>query len=133
MKVRRSKDVGSWGLTVARGSFNRDEIGPLELEMFEMLLRGSTGLLAELDGQPAGGGAFAVQDGLGLFFSDSTLAAARGKGVHQAVISARLAMAAESGCDLAVVSTAPGSISQRNYEKFGFQVVYTRVVVVNHS
>ena len=69
-------------------------------------------------------------DGVALFFSDSTVPAARAKGVQSAVIQARLAMAAEQGCDLAMASTAPGSISQRNYERLGFQVVYTRVMLV---
>jgi hypothetical protein len=29
-----------------------------------------------------------------------------------------------------MASTTPGSLSQRNYERFGFQIVYTRVLVV---
>ena len=33
------------------------------------------------------------------------------------------------GCDLATASTLPGSGSQRNYERLGFEVVYTRVTL----
>jgi hypothetical protein len=32
-------------------------------------------------------------------------------------------------CDLAMASTQPGSVSQRNYERAGFQVVYTKVTM----
>ncbi|HSO74006.1 MAG TPA: hypothetical protein VLU47_04145 [Blastocatellia bacterium] len=39
---------------------------------------------------------------------------------------ARLAFAVENGCDLAMVATQPGSGSQRNVERQGFRVVYTR-------
>jgi hypothetical protein len=33
------------------------------------------------------------------------------------------------GCDLAGASVAPGSVSQRNYERLGFQVAYTKAMV----
>ena len=38
--------------------------------------------------------------------------------------------AAARGCDLATASTLPGSGSQRNYERTGFQVGYTKVTMV---
>ena len=34
------------------------------------------------------------------------------------------------GCDMATASTLPGSVSQRNYERAGFEVVYTKVTLV---
>jgi GNAT superfamily N-acetyltransferase len=128
--VRITKDDAVWSRTLARGFFERDEVSALELRIFEMMFRSSTALISEIDEQPAGGGAFAVQDGIALFFSDATLPAARGKGVQPALIQARLALAAEQECDLAMASTIPGSLSQRNYERLGFQVVYTRVMLV---
>jgi hypothetical protein len=39
-------------------------------------------------------------------------------------------VAAELKCDLATASTLPGSVSQRNYERHGFQMAYTKAVLV---
>jgi hypothetical protein len=41
-----------------------------------------------------------------------------------------LRVAVEEGCDLATASTLPGSVSQRNYERNGFHVAYTKAVLV---
>ena len=50
-------------------------------------------------------------------------------GVQYALIAARLAAATEAGCDLAVVYTEPGSESQRNVERLGFRLAYTKVTM----
>jgi hypothetical protein len=47
--------------------------------------------------------------------------------VHTALLHARLARAAEAGCDLAVCLAQPGSASQQNIVRRGFTVLYTRV------
>jgi hypothetical protein len=47
--------------------------------------------------------------------------------LHRELISARLYEALAQGCDLATASTLPGSGSQRNYERLGFEVVYTKI------
>ena len=60
----------------------------------------------------------------------STLPEFRHRGSHAALYHARLRLAAESGCDIARVVTQPGSISQRNAERRGFQVAYTRAMMV---
>ncbi len=67
--------------------------------------------------------------GLASFFSASTRPAFRGRGVQTALLHARLAAALGAGCDLAMVHTAPGSASQRNVERLGFRLAYTRVVL----
>jgi hypothetical protein len=51
----------------------------------------------------------------------------RSGGLHRELISARLYEALAQGCDLATASTLPGSGSQRNYERLGFEVVYTKI------
>jgi len=81
-------------------------------------------------GQPAGGAAAAIRNGLATLFADSTVPAFRRSGVHRELIAARLNEAIALGCDLATASTLPGSGSQRNYERLGFEVVYTRVTMV---
>jgi hypothetical protein len=55
--------------------------------------------------------------------------AALSSGWQQKLIEARLAAAQQKGCDLAATSVLPGSVSHRNYERAGFQLVYMRVVL----
>jgi len=54
----------------------------------------------------------------------------RGGGLQSALIRERLRAAAGEGCDLATASTLAGSVSQRNYERAGFQVAYTKATLI---
>lgn len=58
----------------------------------------------------------------------STLLAYRHQGAQSALIQQRLVDAHALGCDLAVVLTTPGSASQRNMQRRGFQLAYTRII-----
>jgi GNAT superfamily N-acetyltransferase len=78
-------------------------------------------------GEPLGGGAMIRHGRIAIFFGDSTLPRARGRGVHKELIRRRLLTAKAIGCDLATALTVPASISQRNYERSGFEVAYTRL------
>ena len=74
-----------------------------------------------------------VHQGLALLFSDSTVGPARRRGFHRDLISARLRDAVAQSCDFAAASVAPGSASQRNYERAGFQVAYTKIQLVQFA
>ena len=50
-----------------------------------------------------------------------------------ALLAARLSDAAKAGCDIAVVTTAPGSKSQQNAQRQGFALLYTRAVLVKDT
>jgi len=82
--------------------------------------------LAEVDGQVAGGGVLVMHDGVASLGGASTLPGFRNRGAQTALLRARLAFAAQQGCEIAMVTTLPGSTSQRNVERQGFRVVYTR-------
>jgi GNAT superfamily N-acetyltransferase len=86
-------------------------------------------MLARLNGQIAGGGALFILDQTALLCGAATLPASRRRGVQASLLSARLAFAAERGCDLAVVTTQPGSVSQANVQKAGFELIYSRAVL----
>jgi GNAT superfamily N-acetyltransferase len=88
--------------------------------------------LARLDGQPAGGAAMFFHEGGVEFGGDSTLLESRGRGVQAALIKTRLATAHQMGCDLAIALTEPGSPSQRSYTRAGFQLAYTRAIMVKN-
>lgn len=59
-----------------------------------------------------------------------TLAPYRGRGLQTALLRARMAAALEAGCEFAVVVTQGGTTSQRNAERLGFQVAYSKVTVI---
>jgi GNAT superfamily N-acetyltransferase len=90
----------------------------------------ATPFLALIDGEPVGGGAVLMHRGLALLAGAATLPAYRNRGVHAALHHARLALARRSGCDLAAQGAEPGSTSQRNAERRGLRVAYTRALLV---
>jgi len=59
-----------------------------------------------------------------------TLAGFRGRGLQTALLRARMAAAVEAGCEYAVVVTQGGTTSQRNAERLGFRVAYSKVTVI---
>jgi hypothetical protein len=86
--------------------------------------------VALIDGEPVGGGSVWIHRGLALLAGAATLPAFRNRGVHAALHHARLAYAVRSGCDLAAQGAPPGSTSQRNAERRGLRVAYTRALLV---
>jgi hypothetical protein len=87
-------------------------------------------LVASLDGVPAGAGAVSLYRDVAVLFSDSTLLPHRGHGVQSALLRERLAIAMEHGCRWACAGCEPGDRSQHNMERLGFQVAYTKVMMV---
>lgn len=87
----------------------------------------ATLLLAFVDGAPAGSAELSLDGGVAWLSADATLPKFRRRGVQRALQAKRLAMGAEAGCDIAVTEALPGSPSQRNMERLGFRVAYTRV------
>ncbi len=83
--------------------------------------------LAERDGQPIASGAMNLCDGVVLLAGASTVPEGRRQGAQWALLDSRLRHAAELGCDLAMMGASPGSASQRNAERHGFRIAYTRI------
>jgi ribosomal protein S18 acetylase RimI-like enzyme len=82
------------------------------------------------DGAIAGGASVRVAEGVAQLTGAATAPAHRRRGIQSALLSARLADAAAAGCDIAVVTTQPASRSQRNVQRRGFELLYTRAVLV---
>ena len=87
---------------------------------------GSPCFLAEVDGQPGAAGAMVIHEGVALLAGAATVPELRRRGLQSALLEARLRYASEDGCDLAMMVTETGSKSQRNAERLGFRVAYTR-------
>jgi GNAT superfamily N-acetyltransferase len=93
---------------------------------------GAMTFLATVDGHAVGSsaGQIIAERNMIALFGDGTLPEYRGRGIQTATIHARLCHAAAAGCDLAVVVTQGGSSSQRNYERAGFRVAYSKATMV---
>jgi GNAT superfamily N-acetyltransferase len=82
------------------------------------------------DGVIAGGASFRIAEGIAQLAGAATAPEHRRRGVQTALTSARLADAVAAGCDIAVVTTQPGSRSQQNMQRQGFDLLYTRATLV---
>jgi GNAT superfamily N-acetyltransferase len=82
--------------------------------------------LAELDGRPGAAGALWIRDGVALFSGASTIPEMRRRGLQSALLQERMRYAFQHGCDLAMMVAEAGSESQRNAERKGFRIAYTR-------
>ena len=85
--------------------------------------------LAHRGGAAAGGASFRAFEGIAQLCGSATLPDHRRRGVQTALLRHRLAEAARQGCDVAVVTTQPGSKSQQNVERFGFTLLYVRAIL----
>jgi len=132
-RVRRAtpEESDAWSYTVGQGFFEQGELTTDELNVGRAIfaMEGAMCYLAVTEAERAGGGAMAIRGGLATLFADSIVPRFRRTGFHRELIAARVNEALAQGADLAAASTLPGSTSQRNYERLGFEVVYTKVVM----
>ena len=124
-----SAGMQEWARLVVRGFMETEDAAEDQTRMMSRTAPGLYAYLASLRGEPCGGAAAVIADGVATFVGDATLLRGRGLGVQKALIRHRLQQAAAMGCDLASASVWPGSISHRNYERAGFQLLYARIMV----
>jgi GNAT superfamily N-acetyltransferase len=124
-----SSESDLWAQTSAQGwSSEGAELADF-VESFGRITAQAHGVhcfLAEVSGRPIAAAALHLANGVALLAGASTIPAARRRGAQQALLQARLTFAADRGVDLAMVVTQPGSASQRNAERQGFQPMYSR-------
>lgn len=140
VEVRLSDDLAVYMDVVVDGFAHPDEQGvpshedfPREVigrAMADMEKAGVTSYLAFRDGAVAGGGSMRMSQGVAQLTGAATAPAHRRRGVQTALLAKRLADAARAGCDVAVVTTQPGSKSQQNVQRRGFHLLYTRAILV---
>jgi GNAT superfamily N-acetyltransferase len=94
---------------------------------------GFTRYLLRVDGMPAGEATMRLDDGMAQLCGAATLPAFRRRGIQSMLFRWRIALARDAGCDLAVVTTQPGSKSQANAIRHGFSLLYSRVVLIKGS
>jgi len=118
-----------WGKTSAQGWGEFGELADFVREVGKVVANKTDALsfLAELNGRPIATGAMSICDGVALLAGASTVPEGRKQGAQLALLESRLRYAAEHGCDTATMGALPGSGSQRNAERHGFRIAYTRV------
>jgi GNAT superfamily N-acetyltransferase len=87
---------------------------------------GSTCFIAEVNGTPGAAGIVCIHEGVALLGGAATIPELRRQGLQSALLQYRLQYAHDHGCDVAMIGTVPGSGSQRNAEREGFRIAYTR-------
>ena len=138
------EELGTWIDVVVTGFASPDAQGVpsdesyprdlMESVMADMAsAEGFSRTLARRDGVPAGGASLRLSEGVAHLCGAATLPAHRRRGVQGALLAARLEIAAAAGCDTAVVITQPGSKSQENVQRQGFELLYTRAVLVREA
>jgi ribosomal protein S18 acetylase RimI-like enzyme len=142
VEVRPSGDnqLEAWLDVVVDGVAHPDTQGVPSHEQFprevveraerDLVAAGVARYVALRDGVIAGGAGLRMAEGVAQLTGAATAPAHRRRGVQSALLSARLADAAAADCDIAVVTTQPGSKSQENAQRRGFDLLYTRAVLV---
>lgn len=128
VRMVRADERELWVQTAAEGWSELTEMAGMILDLLRIVAtrEGALSFLAELDGRPIAAGGLMLCDGVALLAGASTIPSARRQGAQLALLDARLRHAAAAGCDLAMMGAAPGSSSQRNAERQGFRIAYTR-------
>jgi GNAT superfamily N-acetyltransferase len=91
---------------------------------------GERAFIGTHDGEPAAVCSVMIDRGVAEFGGMATLPSYRRRGVQRACLAARIEVAREAGCELAVTSATPGGESARNIERAGFVCLYTSVGLV---
>ncbi|WP_395312191.1 GNAT family N-acetyltransferase [Mycobacterium sp. AMU20-3851] len=110
--------------------FPRDVVDRAERDFEEA---GVTPYVALIDGRIVGAGCLCVTDGVAQLAGAATVPTHRRRGVQTALLNTRLRAAGRAGADIAVVTTAPGSPSQRNAQRRGFALLYTRAILLKDA
>jgi len=133
--IRRSTpDEAPVFSSILRQSFFPDGGEP---EGFDQMLSpmfsfpGSLTFVAEIGGQfvATGAGLIIPEHKIVGLYGAGTLNDYRGRGLQTAMLQRRMQAAAEAGCEYAVIITQGGTTSQRNAERLGFRVAYSKATL----
>ena len=129
VRIAGADEQELWAQTAARGWSEFAELSEFMLGLAQVSAKRAEALsfLAESEGRPIAAGALSICEGVALLAGASTVPEARKRGAQLSLLDARLRYAAEHGCDIAMICAQPGSASQRNAERHGFRIAYTRV------
>jgi hypothetical protein len=122
------RDHAAWIETSVTGWSQDPTFARVVREISEVAVENKvmTHYVVEREGAPIATGSLGVHADIALLAGASTIPSGRGLGAQNLLLATRLAEAHRRGCQLALMITSPGSTSQRNAERRGFRVAYTR-------
>jgi GNAT superfamily N-acetyltransferase len=129
VRVIGPEEAQLWTNTFARGwAHEHPELLDFLLQLGAISSARENGLcfIAEVDGKPVAAGVLCVHDEVALFGGSATVPELRRRGLQTALLHERMRYAFDHGCDVAMMVAVPGSDSQRNAERKGFRIAYTR-------
>jgi GNAT superfamily N-acetyltransferase len=116
-----------WADTTFKGWSEFAELTDFLRDMGQIFSKSkSISFIGELSGEPIATGSLIINDDVALLAGASTVPEARRQGAQLALLEARLRYAASRGCTTGMMVASPGSSSQRNAERHGFRIAYTR-------
>jgi len=117
-----------WSRTSARGWNTSPEFAEFVLALGRVTAscEGAINFFGCLGEAPIATAVLRCDGGVALLAGASTIPEARRQGAQRALLETRLNLAAGRGCDIAMMCAEPGSASQRNAERQGFRIAYTR-------
>jgi hypothetical protein len=129
VRIVGPEDHATWVDVATEGWSESTEYAHLIRDLSEVSVasKGAISFLAEIQGCAVAAGSLSIHEGVALFAGACTIPSARRQGAQQALHHARMQHALETGCDLAMMCALPGSTSQRNAERLGFRIAYTRI------
>lgn len=120
-------EVDLWAETAFEGWSEFVEVADFLRDLGQVTARSkSLSFLAETEGKPIAAGSLSITNDVALLAGASTIPSARRQGAQFALLEERLRYGASHGCTIAMMVAQPGSASQRNAERHGFRIAYTR-------
>ena len=128
VRVAGADDLDDYARVLALGWSDAVEFAPQIKEMAYMMAtsEGYAAFLVQRGREFIAAAGLFLHEGIALLAGASTIAEERGHGAQRAVLAARLDYARKHGCGVAMMVVEPGSASQRNGERNGFSIAYTR-------
>jgi GNAT superfamily N-acetyltransferase len=127
VRVAEKHEMKLWAGTALEGWSEFPEVTDFIRELGEVAAHSDTlSFVAETDGKAVATGSLIIGGDVALLAGASTIPAARRQGAQLALLEGRLRYAAAQGCTIGMMAALPGSGSQRNAERHGFRIAYTR-------
>lgn len=90
----------------------------------------TTAIVARVKGRVVAAAALEIVGAVACLFGASVLPELRRRGIHRSLLQARLREAARRGAEFATIGSRPGTSTERNVRRLGFELIYMRTAFV---
>jgi hypothetical protein len=129
-RIAVASDLRAWALASAQAFTGREVLTPAD-EAIALTLASSDGvwpLEGRENGEIVATAVMDLREECAALFAGSTMPRFRSRGWHIAMIRDRIARARDGGAQFMRATARPSSISERNFVRCGFRVLYTRTL-----